>query len=153
TSCSTASLERPGASVWTSTRGGANSGKTSRGVRRAVQMPPPSRTAARATTATRWRSERGSRVRSMGDSGEGRGAGCPGLVPGYFTLAVYEERRPWDDAPGLPFESAPQGGRKLLLGGKGISSGLAILLGEGLLEHLLELGQAVRGLGHRQQGQ
>ena len=39
TRLSTSSVDSPGASVWISTRGGANSGKTSRAARWAVRTP------------------------------------------------------------------------------------------------------------------
>ena len=49
------SVERPGASVWISTSGGANSGKTSSGVSCAAREPTTSSTTASATTTRRSR--------------------------------------------------------------------------------------------------
>src|SRR6185436_9699312 len=57
TRLSTSSVERPGASVWISTRGGANSGKTSSGVERTARIPARIKTSAAARTSTRRRSE------------------------------------------------------------------------------------------------
>src|SRR5262249_40372217 len=54
---STSSVESPGASVWTSIKGGANSGKTSRGAFRARWIPTIMSTIERASTMTRSRSE------------------------------------------------------------------------------------------------
>ena len=54
---STSSVESPGASVWISTSGGANSGKTSSGARCAARMPTTIRTIDRAITRTRSFSE------------------------------------------------------------------------------------------------
>src|SRR5262245_34998127 len=54
---STSAVERPGASVWISTSGGANSGKTSSGVERMARTPKIIRATASATTMTRKRRE------------------------------------------------------------------------------------------------
>ena len=54
---STSSVESPGASVWISTNGGANSGKTSSGAFRAVRTPTIISTIDSASTSTRSRSE------------------------------------------------------------------------------------------------
>src|SRR5689334_627646 len=51
--CSTSSAERPRASVWTSTYGGVNSGKTSTGMAGSWMMPATSSPAASATTKSR----------------------------------------------------------------------------------------------------
>src|SRR5262245_42824670 len=53
TSCSISLGDRPGASVWMTTCGGANSGKTSRRARRAALTPSSSNSTARASTTTR----------------------------------------------------------------------------------------------------
>src|SRR4051812_9107035 len=53
---STSSVESPGASVWISTSGGANSGKTSSGAFRAAWTPTMIRTTERARTRIRARS-------------------------------------------------------------------------------------------------
>ena len=55
TSCSTSSAERPSASVWTSTYGGVNSGRTSTGASRSCRMPTARMPAATATTSSRNR--------------------------------------------------------------------------------------------------
>ena len=55
TRLSTSSVERPGASVWISTRVGANSGKTSSGVVRTSRTPTIISTTAAARVATRSR--------------------------------------------------------------------------------------------------
>ena len=57
TRLSTSSVESPGASVWISTSGGANSGKTSSGACRAVRTPTTISTTDSASTSTRSRSE------------------------------------------------------------------------------------------------
>ncbi len=56
-SASTSSVDSPGASVWISTRGGANSGNTSRGAFLAFSMPTTISTTDRASTSTRSRSD------------------------------------------------------------------------------------------------
>ncbi len=56
-SASTSELESPGASVWISTSGGANSGNTSNGASLAVLMPTTIRMIESATTGSRSRSE------------------------------------------------------------------------------------------------
>ena len=55
TRLSTSAVDRPGASVWISTSGGANSGKTSRGVCVAVRTPTMRSRTARAAATTRRR--------------------------------------------------------------------------------------------------
>ncbi len=57
TSASTSVVDRPGASVWISTSGGANSGNTSSGTSSAVCTPTTISTAAAASTSTRNRSD------------------------------------------------------------------------------------------------
>ena len=57
TRLSTCSLESPGASVWISTSGGANSGNTSSGEVGTTRMPTIISTMASATTTTRRRSD------------------------------------------------------------------------------------------------
>ena len=54
---STSSVERPGASVWISTSGGANSGNTSKAARCVVLTPTKVSNNASTTTTTRSRSE------------------------------------------------------------------------------------------------
>src|ERR1700733_2122454 len=54
---STSSVDRPGASVWISTWGGANSGNTSRGAFSSVRMPNTISTADSTTTTRRRRRE------------------------------------------------------------------------------------------------
>src|SRR5271168_3653867 len=54
---STSSVDKPGASVWISTSGGANSGKTSSGVFSNVRTPNTISTTQAANTITRKRSE------------------------------------------------------------------------------------------------
>ena len=54
---STSSVDRPGASVWISTSGGANSGKTSSGVVCSVRMPKTMSRIDSASTTTRSRNE------------------------------------------------------------------------------------------------
>ena len=66
TRLSTSPVERPGASVWISTSGGANSGNTSSGVFCAARDPATIRTSASATTTKRRRSERSTSQRIMG---------------------------------------------------------------------------------------
>ena len=66
TRLSTSPVERPGASVWISTSGGANSGNTSSGVFCAAREPATIRTSASATTTKRRRSERSTSHRIMG---------------------------------------------------------------------------------------
>ena len=58
TRLSTSPVDRPGASVWISTSGGANSGKTSSGVFCAARDPATISTMASATTTSRSRSAR-----------------------------------------------------------------------------------------------
>ena len=55
TSCSTSSADSPSASVWTSTYGGVNSGRTSTGASRSCVKPSTRTAAATATTRTRNR--------------------------------------------------------------------------------------------------
>ena len=57
TSASTSVVESPGASVWTSTSGGANSGNTSSGVVRSVRHETTTAITASATTMIRCRSD------------------------------------------------------------------------------------------------
>ena len=57
TRLSTSPVDSPGASVWISTSGGANSGKTSSGVSSAARVPAIISTTARATTTKRRRSD------------------------------------------------------------------------------------------------
>ena len=66
TRLSTSPVERPGASVWISTSGGANSGNTSSGVFCAARDPATMRTSASATTTSRRRRERSTSQRIMG---------------------------------------------------------------------------------------
>ena len=54
---STSVVDKPGASVWISTKGGANSGNTSSGSSSAERMPTTIKTIATAMTRTRKRSE------------------------------------------------------------------------------------------------
>src|SRR5271163_3349459 len=54
---STSSVDKPGASVWISTSGGANSGKTSSGVVSSVRTPNTISTTQAAKTITRNRSD------------------------------------------------------------------------------------------------
>ena len=68
TSDSTSSVERPGASVCTSTSGGANSGNTSSGAFWTAREPTTRRTTDRATTTTRRRTEVEMSQVSMGRS-------------------------------------------------------------------------------------
>ena len=63
TSASTSLVESPGASVCTSTSGGANSGKTSSGVVRSVLTAPTTSSTASAATTMRLRSESATRAR------------------------------------------------------------------------------------------
>ena len=65
TRLSTSSVERPGASVWISTMGGANSGNTSSGTSRPARMPRTTSSAARASTRTRWTSAKRTRPASI----------------------------------------------------------------------------------------
>ena len=58
TSDSTSSVESPGASVWISTRGGANSGKASILTSRKLATPATIAIMARTTSALRWRRQR-----------------------------------------------------------------------------------------------
>ena len=66
TRLSTSSVESPGASVWTSTSGGANSGNTSSGARRIDRDPTTSSTTHSASTTTRRRTEVEMSDESMG---------------------------------------------------------------------------------------
>ncbi len=52
TSDSTSSADSPGASVWTSISGGANSGKTSNGTERTARAPTATNTTVSTTTTT-----------------------------------------------------------------------------------------------------
>ena len=61
TSASTSVAENPGASAWTSTIGGANSGKTSSGASSADHTPIRLTTPAKRNTTVRWRSESATR--------------------------------------------------------------------------------------------
>jgi hypothetical protein len=59
TRLSTSSVDRPGASVWISTIGGANSGKTSSGMSCPARSPSRTSRAAMARTSTRcWSAKR-----------------------------------------------------------------------------------------------
>src|SRR5439155_17158543 len=61
TSDSTSDADRPGASVWITTWGGANSGKTSIGAPAAARMPKKRSDAARANTISRLEREKPTR--------------------------------------------------------------------------------------------
>src|SRR5262245_45541117 len=65
TSCSTSVAERPGASVWTTTCGGANSGNTSSFECRVAYKPPTKSSTARTTTTTRLRIDHATMACSM----------------------------------------------------------------------------------------
>ena len=74
TSASTSAVDKPGASVWISTSGGANSGKTSNGASRAVRMPTTMSTTDNATTGTRSRNAEAMSPRIMAATPAPRGA-------------------------------------------------------------------------------
>ena len=104
TRLSTSVVERPGASVCTSTSGGANSGKTSQATSGIRRTPTIARAAARATTRTRCRSDARtsqdiicrSRAPSRGAPRHpGRRPCAPGAGPPERTARSPSTRRTW----------------------------------------------------------
>jgi hypothetical protein len=69
TSASTSSLERPGASTWISTRGGANSGKASNEASDTTRVPSATRSRTRPTTTQRCARQRLTSARIVNDPG------------------------------------------------------------------------------------
>ncbi len=88
-SASTSELDSPGASVWISTSGGANSGKTSNGASLVLRTPTTSRITASATTGSRSRSDVPIRARIMG-----RYFPTPNSVPKSSAAPVVTTRVP-----------------------------------------------------------
>src|SRR5262249_830147 len=93
TTFSTVSLDMPGASVCTSTSGGANSGKTSSGDCETSMTPSTRSTAAATTTATRNSNDSRTNERSIpppsvtAQAQVGQSLGCLGQPPGTVIIS------------------------------------------------------------------
>ena len=85
-SASTSGVDRPGASVWISTRGGANSGKTSSGMLPALRAAANAPITASARMTTAWRNEMETSQRMLLARPE-LGTEQLGCAPGHDFLA------------------------------------------------------------------